>query len=97
MLLLGLHPSKTLLRPGEALQAARKSPGAAEAVDGRGLDPAAVFAWRDFMVSDYDDTGQAAWAAGAGIDILRGAAGSTVRAAWRSGEHQRMYRCAATS
>jgi pyruvate/2-oxoglutarate dehydrogenase complex dihydrolipoamide dehydrogenase (E3) component len=69
----GCIPSKTLVRPGEALQAAREAPGAAQAIDGRGLDPAAVFAWRDFMVSDYDDAGQAAWAQGAGIDILRGA------------------------
>src|SRR3954452_9184296 len=69
----GCIPSKTLVRPGEALHAAREAPGAAQAIDGRGLDPAAVFAWRDFMVSDYDDAGQAAWAQGAGIDILRGA------------------------
>jgi pyruvate/2-oxoglutarate dehydrogenase complex dihydrolipoamide dehydrogenase (E3) component len=66
-------PSKTLLRPGEALQAAREAPGAREAVDGRGIDGAAVFAWRDFMVSDYDDSGQAAWARGAGIEVVRGA------------------------
>jgi len=69
----GCIPSKTLVRPGEALQAAREAPGAAQAVDGRGLDTAAVFAWRDFMVSDYDDAGQAAWARSAGIDVLRGA------------------------
>jgi pyruvate/2-oxoglutarate dehydrogenase complex dihydrolipoamide dehydrogenase (E3) component len=69
----GCIPSKTLVRPGEALQAAREAPGAAQAVDGRGLDPAAVFAWRDFMVSDYRDSGQVAWAEGAGIDVLRGA------------------------
>ncbi|MGH3995356.1 MAG: FAD-dependent oxidoreductase, partial [Pseudonocardiaceae bacterium] len=35
-------PSKTLLRPGEALQAAREAPGAREAVTGT-LDPAAAF------------------------------------------------------
>jgi pyruvate/2-oxoglutarate dehydrogenase complex dihydrolipoamide dehydrogenase (E3) component len=69
----GCIPSKTLVRPGEALQAAREAPGAAQAVDGRGLDPAAVFAWRDFMVSDYRDAGQVAWAQQAGIEILRGA------------------------
>src|SRR3954451_1053924 len=45
-------PSKTLLRSGEALQAAREAPGAAEAVHG-GVDPEAAFAWRDFMVSGY--------------------------------------------
>jgi len=69
----GCIPSKTLLRPGEALQAAREAPGAAEAVDGRTVDPAGVFAWRDFMVSDYHDSGQAAWAEAAGIEVVRGA------------------------
>ena len=67
----GCIPSKTLLRPGEAVQAAREAPGAAEAVTGR-LDAPALFAWRDFMVSDYDDAGQAAWAQSAGIELLRG-------------------------
>ena len=65
-------PSKTLLRPGEALQATREAPGADKAVDG-GLDAAAVLAWRDFMVSDYDDSGQVAWLESKGIDLIRGA------------------------
>ncbi|HWI06061.1 MAG TPA: NAD(P)/FAD-dependent oxidoreductase [Solirubrobacteraceae bacterium] len=64
-------PSKTLLRPGEALQAAREAPGAREAVDG-GPDVAQALAWRDFMVGGYDDGGQAAWADRAGIDVIRG-------------------------
>src|SRR3954470_14541199 len=64
-------PSKTLLRPGEALEAARQAPGAAQAVTAA-LDPAAVLAWRDFMVSDYDDTAQADWLAANGIDLHRG-------------------------
>jgi pyruvate/2-oxoglutarate dehydrogenase complex dihydrolipoamide dehydrogenase (E3) component len=64
-------PSKTLLRPGEALEAAREAPGAREAVDGR-IDVAAALAWRDFMVNDYSDAGQIAWAREAGIDVLRG-------------------------
>src|SRR3954464_1708779 len=64
-------PSKTLLRPGEALEAAREAPGARQAVR-NGLDVAAVLAWRDFQVSDYKDDGQVAWAKDAGIDILRG-------------------------
>src|SRR4029079_5635705 len=38
--------SKTLLRPGEALAEAREAPGAAQAVDGRGLDVDAVLRWR---------------------------------------------------
>jgi pyruvate/2-oxoglutarate dehydrogenase complex dihydrolipoamide dehydrogenase (E3) component len=66
----GCIPSKTLLRPGEALQAAREAPGA----NAGPIDPAAAFAWRDFMVSGYDDAGQEAWLAGQGADLLRGAA-----------------------
>ena len=66
-------PSKTLLRPGEALQAAREAPGAREAVSGD-LDAQQLFAWRDFQVSDYSDAGQVSWAEGEGIDVLRGAA-----------------------
>jgi pyruvate/2-oxoglutarate dehydrogenase complex dihydrolipoamide dehydrogenase (E3) component len=66
-------PSKTLLRPGEALQGAREAPGAAQAVDGRGVDPEAAFAWRDYMVSGYDDSAKTAWMDEAGIDLIRGA------------------------
>ncbi|HWT22824.1 MAG TPA: NAD(P)/FAD-dependent oxidoreductase [Solirubrobacteraceae bacterium] len=65
-------PSKTLLRPGEALAAARDAPGAREAIAG-GIDVPSALAWRDFMVSAYDDGGQAAWARDAGIEVLRGA------------------------
>jgi pyruvate/2-oxoglutarate dehydrogenase complex dihydrolipoamide dehydrogenase (E3) component len=64
-------PSKTLLRPGEALQGAREAPGAREAVSGK-LDPAQALAWRDFQVSDYDDAGQVKWMESEGIDLLRG-------------------------
>ena len=64
-------PSKTLLRPGEALQAAREAPGAAEAVDG-GVRPEGAFEWRDFMVSNYDDSGKVAWYEDKGIDVIRG-------------------------
>ncbi|GLY46925.1 NAD(P)/FAD-dependent oxidoreductase [Lentzea sp. NBRC 102530] len=64
-------PSKTLLRAGEVLAAARQVPGARAAVTGP-VDVEAVLAWRDFMVSSYDDTGGAKWAEGAGIDVLRG-------------------------
>jgi pyruvate/2-oxoglutarate dehydrogenase complex dihydrolipoamide dehydrogenase (E3) component len=65
-------PSKTLLRPGEALQAARDAPGAAEAVGDRGVDAAAAFAWRDFMVAGYEDAGKVGWLDSKGIDLLRG-------------------------
>src|ERR687894_527886 len=59
-------PSKTLLRPGEAVHGAREAAATAE------VDVEAVLAWRDFMVSDYSDAGQERWLAGEGIDLLRG-------------------------
>jgi dihydrolipoamide dehydrogenase len=59
-------PSKTLLRPGEAVYAARDAAATAQvAVE-------AVLAWRDFMVSNYSDAGQQRWLADHGIDLLRG-------------------------
>ena len=64
-------PSKTLLRPGEALQGAREAPGAREAVDGP-VNAQSAFEWRDFQVSDYHDSGQASWAEDEGIDVIRG-------------------------
>jgi pyruvate/2-oxoglutarate dehydrogenase complex dihydrolipoamide dehydrogenase (E3) component len=64
-------PSKTLLRPGEALTEAREAPGAREAVTGA-LDPQAALGWRDFMVSNYDDAGAVKWAESAHIEVLRG-------------------------
>jgi len=64
-------PSKTLLRAGEAVAAARQVPGAREAVTGE-IDAKAVLAYRDFMVSSYDDAGGQKWAESAGIDVLRG-------------------------
>src|SRR3954467_13207127 len=67
-------PSKTLLRPGEALQAAREAPGAREAVSG-GVRPEGAFEWRDFMVSGYDDAAKAAYLEARGIELLRGPAG----------------------
>ena len=59
-------PSKTLLRPGEAVHGAREAAASAE------VDVEAALAWRDFMVSDYSDAGQERWLAGEGIDLLRG-------------------------
>lgn len=64
-------PSKTLLRPGEAIDAALAAPGAAQAVRGP-VDGAAALDWRNYMVSDYDDAGQVKWLADAGIDLIRG-------------------------
>jgi pyruvate/2-oxoglutarate dehydrogenase complex dihydrolipoamide dehydrogenase (E3) component len=59
-------PSKTLLRQGDAVHAAREAAATAE------VDVDAALAWRDFMVSDYSDAGQERWLAGEGIDLLRG-------------------------
>jgi dihydrolipoamide dehydrogenase len=64
-------PSKTLLRPGEAIDAAFAAPGAAQRVQ-RPVEVAAALAWRDYMVSDYDDSGQVKWLADSGIDLIRG-------------------------
>ena len=59
-------PSKTLLRPGEAVHGAREAAASAQ------VDVQAALAYRDFMVSNYSDAGQQAWLAGKGIDLLRG-------------------------
>ena len=67
-------PSKTLLRPGEAVKAARHAPGAREALDGGVVDVAAALAWRDFMVSDLTDAGAVGWLDDKGIDLHRGSA-----------------------
>jgi pyruvate/2-oxoglutarate dehydrogenase complex dihydrolipoamide dehydrogenase (E3) component len=67
----GCIPSKTLLRPGDVLAAARRAPGAAEAVTGR-LDASAAFAQRDYMTSGWRDDGQAGWLEGKGITLIRG-------------------------
>jgi pyruvate/2-oxoglutarate dehydrogenase complex dihydrolipoamide dehydrogenase (E3) component len=59
-------PSKTLLRPGEAVHGAREAAATAE------VDLDAALAWRDLMVSDYSDASAARWLADNGIDLLRG-------------------------
>ena len=64
-------PSKTLLRPGAVLAAARRVPGVREAITGT-IDTDRVLAWRNYMVSDWHDDGQVKWAGGAGITIVRG-------------------------
>lgn len=64
-------PSKTLLRSGAAIDAARRVPGAAEAVTGT-IDPRAVFMRRNAITKDYKDDSQVAWLDGAGIDLVRG-------------------------
>jgi pyruvate/2-oxoglutarate dehydrogenase complex dihydrolipoamide dehydrogenase (E3) component len=59
-------PSKALLRPGEAVYGAREAGARAD------VDVQAALDWRDFMVSNYSDTGAAQWLADRGIALLRG-------------------------
>src|SRR6266702_3765432 len=56
-------PSKTLLRPGEAVH------GALEAAASAQVDVKAALAYRDFMVSDYSDAGHLFWLDTKAIEI----------------------------
>jgi pyruvate/2-oxoglutarate dehydrogenase complex dihydrolipoamide dehydrogenase (E3) component len=59
-------PSKSLLRPGEAVHGAREAAATAE------VDVQAALDWRDFMVSNYSDASAAKWLTDRGITLLRG-------------------------
>ena len=59
-------PSKSLLRPGEAVHGARDVGASAQ------VDVQAALDWRDYMVSNYSDAGQERWLADRGIALLRG-------------------------
>ena len=59
-------PSKTLLRPGEAVHAANDAASTAQ------VDVAAALAWRNFVVSNYSDAGQERWLTDHGINLIRG-------------------------
>jgi pyruvate/2-oxoglutarate dehydrogenase complex dihydrolipoamide dehydrogenase (E3) component len=59
-------PSKSLLRPGEAVHGAREAAATAQ------VDVAAALAWRDYMVSNWSDASAAQWLTSRGIDVLRG-------------------------
>ncbi|MFC4022043.1 dihydrolipoyl dehydrogenase family protein [Micromonospora sp. GCM10011542] len=64
-------PSKALLRPAQALRAARQVSGARQAVTGE-LDVQAVLARRDSFASNWSDEGQVEWVADSGVSLLRG-------------------------
>ncbi len=53
-------PSKTLVRPGDVIAAARRVPGASEAMTGQ-IDVEAALAQRDYMTSNWHDEGQLPW------------------------------------
>jgi dihydrolipoamide dehydrogenase len=59
-------PSKTLLRPGEAVHQANDAAASAH------VDVPAALAWRDYMVSNHTDTSALKWLTDRGIDLLRG-------------------------
>ncbi len=63
-------PSKALLGPTHALAAARRLPGAKEAVGEVDVD--AVLARRDDFISHLDDASQVSWMDGVGADLVRG-------------------------
>jgi pyruvate/2-oxoglutarate dehydrogenase complex dihydrolipoamide dehydrogenase (E3) component len=67
----GCIPSKTLIRPGDVLAAARRVPGAASAVTGA-VNAAAVLAWRDEQTGGWDDAGALPWLDERGITVVRG-------------------------
>src|SRR3954447_7265008 len=63
--------SKGLLRPYEALEEARRIPGAAEALTGS-LDVQAVLDRRDEVIHDLDDAVQLPWLERRGVELFRG-------------------------
>jgi pyruvate/2-oxoglutarate dehydrogenase complex dihydrolipoamide dehydrogenase (E3) component len=66
-------PSKALLRPGELLSEIRRVQGVRELIRGE-LDPDVVFARRDEVIHDRDDSSQLPWLEERGVALLRGRA-----------------------
>src|SRR5579884_2155605 len=66
-------PSKALLRPPEAIAAARLVPGAAEAVTGS-IDVERAFWHRDQVTGNLDDSSQEEWLAARDVELVRGTA-----------------------
>jgi pyruvate/2-oxoglutarate dehydrogenase complex dihydrolipoamide dehydrogenase (E3) component len=64
-------PTKTLLRPLELVAAARRAPGAAEAITGE-VDAHRVRWWRDQVTSNRDDSWHAGWLEENGAELVRG-------------------------
>jgi dihydrolipoamide dehydrogenase len=64
-------PSKALLRPPQALDAAASVAGAREAITGN-LDVGAILNRRNAFAANWDDGGQVKWVRGARIALVRG-------------------------
>ena len=83
-------PTKTMLRPPEVLEAARRTPG----ISGTGelrLDPRALFAWRDSVVKGRDDRGQLDWLARQRVSFVRGRGKITAPGVVRVGDQELGY------
>ncbi len=81
-------PSKTLLRPLEVVHQASRAPGAGH--DPAHVDRDAVFRWRD-DVAAKDDTSQADWVEGLGVELVRGSAEVVEPGRLRVGDREVAY------
>src|SRR5262249_27529575 len=61
-------PTKTLLRATEVASSLERAPGLAPETP----DPDGVWSWRDWMTSDWDDSGQLPWLEGQRCPLVRG-------------------------
>ena len=66
-------PTKTLLRPTEVVAAAKRAPGAAEALTGE-IDVERVLWWRDQVTDGRDDSWHAGWIEDQRAELVRGEA-----------------------
>ncbi len=64
-------PSKALLRPGQALDEARRVPGLGDAITGD-IDLEAALRRRDALSSHWDDVHQVDWLESVDVDLIRG-------------------------
>ena len=64
-------PRRRCCARGRCCRRPGRRPGAREAVTGK-LDVAEALGWRNFMVSDWDDSGQLPWLEEKGIELVRG-------------------------
>ncbi|OJZ74870.1 pyridine nucleotide-disulfide oxidoreductase [Mycobacterium paraffinicum] len=86
----GCNPSKTLLRPIEVLNLAKAVPGVREALSGKQLDVAALFAKRDELIEHLSDLERTASLQQAGVVVFHGfgrlSGERTVRVAYALGD-----------
>src|SRR5256714_13937291 len=61
-------PTKTMLRAAELSASLERAPG----LEPERTDPAGVWSWRDWMTSDWDDSGQLPWLEEQRCAVVRG-------------------------